>query len=86
MRAYVQGRVVEYLLLNHLLGLLIRHLAFHEVEGRVRLLHLDRPGQLLLLVENRRKVTVLAIVLAPVHPLITLIVYYYRLTSQELYR
>ena len=43
MGADVERGVVEDLLLEHLLGLLLAHLALHEVEGRVGLLHLHRP-------------------------------------------
>ena len=72
MSAYVKGWIVEYFFLNHLLSLLLRHLPLHEVKGWIGLLHLYWTRQLLLLVKYRTEVTILPIVLAPVHrPYIT---------------
>lgn len=67
MRTDIQRRVVEDLLLNHMLLLVLTHLPLQEVERRVRLLHLHRTTLPLLLVEDRTEVPVLPIVLAPVH-------------------
>ena len=67
MRADVEGRVVEDLLLHELLLLLLAELPLEKVEGRVGLLQLHWPLLPLLLLEDGTQVPVLSVVLAPVH-------------------
>ena len=67
MSADVEGGVVKYFFLEHLLGLLFSHFPFHEVEGRVGLFHLNGSRLSFLFVEDGAEVTVLPIVLAAVH-------------------
>lgn len=67
MRADVERRIVEYLLLHELALFVLVHLAFEEVEGSAVLLHLDGLALPLLLLEDRTQVAVLPVVFAALH-------------------
>lgn len=72
MRADVQRRIVEYLLLQKMLLLLLVHLLLQKVKGRVCLVQHHRLAHLLLLLEDRLQITIVDVVAAALHLIISL--------------
>lgn len=67
MCADVEGRIIEYFLLEKLLLLILVHVLFQEVERSAHLLHLYGLALSLLLLEDGTEVGVLSVVSAALH-------------------